>query len=422
MPKLYLRIYLAVLASLAVFALASGFLWRQLGDGGPAGHAFEVAGTLAQNVLPPVGAPPSEQQAALDKLAANLRADVALFAADRTRLAAVGDSLPAPDMGRDRGGWLRAWAGPPAGAIHLPDGRWLVARVPHDRRHEGVGLFFMLALIALAVGVGAYPVVRRLTARLERLQAGVESLGAGDLSARVKVEGHDEVARLAESFNRAADRIEGLVGAHKSLLANASHELRTPLTRIRMAVELMREGTDSRRKRDVERDIAELDALIDEILLASRLDVVTERGAEEDVDLLALATEECSRYEDAEVEGQPVTVRGDPRLLRRMTRNLLENARRHGVPPIEVRVSRTDGMAELRVYDHGPGIPDAEREDVFRPFHRFASAEDRGGAGLGLALVRQIARRHGGDARYLGREPSGSCFVVSLDASLSPAR
>src|SRR5437016_2626383 len=250
----------------------------------------------------------------------------------------------------------------------------------------------------------------------------VESLGAGDLSARVKVEGHDEVARLAESFNRAAGRIEGLVGAHKSLLANASHELRTPLTRIRMAVELMKEGADSRRKLDVEHDITELDALIDEILLASRLDVVTERGAEEDVDLLALATEECSRYEDAEVEGQPITVRGDPRLLRRMTRNLLENARRHGAPPIEVRVNRADGMAELRVYDHGPGIPDAEREDVFRPFHRFAGARDRGGTGLGLALVRQIARRHGGDARYLGREPSGSCFVVSLDASLSPAR
>jgi len=91
MPKLYLRIYLAVLASLAAFALASGFLWRQLGDAGPAGHAFEVAGTLAQNVLPPAGAPTSEQQAALDRLAANLRADVALFAADRTRLAAVGD-------------------------------------------------------------------------------------------------------------------------------------------------------------------------------------------------------------------------------------------------------------------------------------------------------------------------------------------
>src|SRR5438093_3812426 len=245
----------------------------------------------------------------------------------------------------------------------------------------------------------------------------VESLGAGDLSARVKVEGHDEVARLAESFNRAAGRIEELVGAHKSLLAHASHELRTPLTRIRMAVELMKESADSKRKRDVEQGIAELDALIDEILLASRLDVVKGREADEEVDLLALASEECSRYEEAELEGQPITVRGDPRLLRRMMRNLLENARRHGAPPIEVRVSRAAGTAEIRVSDHGSGIPDAEREDVFRPFRRFAGARDNPGGGLGLALVRQIARRHGGDARYLRREPSGSCFVASLDAS-----
>src|SRR5262249_61057550 len=126
------------------------------------------------------------------------------------------------------------------------------ARVPRGHRLLGFPLCLVVALLALAVGVGAYPVVRRLTARLERLQAGVESLGAGDLSARVKVEGHDEVARLAESFNRAADRIEELVGAHKALLANASHELRTPLTRIRMAVELMKESADPKRKRDLE--------------------------------------------------------------------------------------------------------------------------------------------------------------------------
>jgi signal transduction histidine kinase len=274
-------------------------------------------------------------------------------------------------------------------------------------------LFFMLGLVAIAVGVGAYPVVRRLTGRLERLQAGVESLGAGDLSSRVKVEGRDEVAQLAKSFNRAAGRIEELVGAHKSLLANASHELRTPLTRIRMAVELLKENADPRRKRELEQDIVELDALIDEILIASRLDAVG-AGATEEVDLLALASEECARYEEAQLTGEPVTVRGDPRLLRRLIRNLLENARRHGAPPVEVRVGRTGSEAELRVSDHGPGIPDAEREGVFQPFHRFAASGERAGAGLGLALVRQIARRHGGDARYGAGPPSGGSFVVTL--------
>jgi signal transduction histidine kinase len=411
MRKLYLRIYLAVLASLVVFALVAGALWRHMGDGG--GRVFEMAGVLAQNVLPPGDAPPPEQQAALERLAANLRADVALFAADRTPLAAVGAPLPAPGPDRDRGGWLRAW-GPPAGVVHLRDGRWLVARVRPEHRPGGAPLFFTLVLLALAVGIGAYPVVRRLTARLERLQAGVESLGAGNLSARVRVEGRDEVARLAESFNRAAGRIEELVGAHKALLANASHELRTPLTRIRMAVEMLKADADPRRKADLERDIGELDALIDEILLASRLDATAERLADEEVDLLALASEECARYEDATPAGQPVTVRGDPRLLRRMIRNLLENARRHGTPPIDVQVRVAGAAAELTVCDRGPGIPDADREDVFRPFRRVGATESSTGAGLGLALVRQIARRHGGEARYLGRAQSRGCFVVTL--------
>ena len=420
MRRLYLRIYLAVLASLVVFALGAGALWRTLGDRG--GHAFEIAGVLAQNVLPPADAPAAEQQAALERLAANPRADIALFGPDRARLAAVGAPLPPPDPSRARGGWLRAW-GPPAGVIHLRDGRWLVGRVRSEHRPPAAPLFLTLALLGLAVGVGAYPVVRRLTKRLERLQAGVESLGGGNLSARVRVEGRDEVARLAESFNRAAGHIEALVRAHKTLLAGASHELRTPLTRIRMALELLKVNADPRRKADLEQDIAELDGLIEEILLASRLDAVPDQEIEEDVDLLALASEECARYEDAALEGHPATVRGDPRLLRRMIRNLLENARRHGAPPIEVRVRPDGGSIELTVCDHGPGIPDALRESVFLPFHRVGT-EGSGGAGLGLALVRQIARRHRGDARYERGSRGASCFVVSLPAppTVTPRR
>jgi signal transduction histidine kinase len=416
MRKLYVRIYFAVLASLAVFALAAGLLWRAFGEEGPWSRAYEAAATLAQNALPPAGAPRDEQQAALEKLAANLRADVALFAPDRSLLAAVGAPLPAPEAGRERGGWIHRWSGP-AWAVRLPDGRWLAARAARGHRHTPYGLFLALTLLALAVGIGAYPVARRLTSRLERLQAGVELLGAGELSARVKVEGSDEVARLAGSFNRAAGRIEELVGAHKTLLANASHELRTPLARIRMAVELMKERADPVRKAGLEQDIAELDALIDEILLASRLDAVKELDTGEEVDLLALAAEECARYDDTQLDGEPVTVRGDPRLLRRMIRNLLENAKRHGAPPIQVRLSRAGGSAELAVCDHGPGVPEAERERVFDPFHRHTGTKEIAGAGLGLALVRQIARRHGGEARCAPRSGQGSCFTVVLPAT-----
>jgi signal transduction histidine kinase len=389
MRRLYLRIYFAMLASLAIFALAAGVLWHTLAD--PRG-GHEAAEIIARNVLPPAAASAAEQQATLDRLARDVRADLALFAPDGTRLAAVGETLPAPE----RDGWQRGPGGP-RWATHLADGRWLVARMPHQRRGPAFGLF-ALALILVAVGVGAYPVVRRLTKRLERLQRGVEALGAGELSARVKIEGKDEVARLAESFNRAAARIEELVDSHKALLANASHELRTPLARIRMAIELMKESADPIRKRELEHDIAELDALIDEILLASRLDVGQSEAAET-VDLLALAAEECSRYEHAELDGVAVSVKGDPRLLRRMIRNLLENARRHGSPPIEMKLEKAGGEIQLRVCDAGPGVPEAEREKLFEPFYR----------GLGLSIVRRIARRHGGEARCIG-----NCFVVTL--------
>ena len=406
MKKLYLRIYLAVLASLIVFAVAAGLLWRQLGLGGP---QSEIAATLAQNALPPAGAPRAEQQLGLERLAANLRVDAALYGADREPPAAVGKALPVPESA----GWAHRWGAPPAWAAQLPDGRWLVARPPPQHRHPALGLFLMLGLIAAAVAAGAYPVVRRLAARIERLQAGVESLGAGDLAARVKVEGKDEIGRLAQSFNLAAARIEALVGAHKSLLANASHELRTPLARIRMAVELMQQDADPARKRELEQDITELDVLIEEILLASRLDSSSAPERTEEVDLLGLAAEECARYEEIDLEGEPVVVRGDPRLLRRLIRNLLENARRHGQPPVRVSVTVTVTAAasfvELRVCDRGPGVPEAEREQVFEPFYRRRGAAEGVGAGLGLALVRQIARRHGG-----GAVCNGNCFKATL--------
>ena len=376
MRRLYLRIYLAVLASLAAFALGAAVLWHTLGEP----HDGGDWAVLARNVLAPAAAPAAEQQAALERATRGLRIDLSVFSTDGKPLAAVGEPIAFPA----RTGWRRGqWA------TQLADGRWLAARPQHRR---GPAFLLALALILIAIGVGTYPVVRRLTQRVERLQKGVEALGAGELTARVKVEGRDEVARLAESFNRAAARIEELVGAHKSLLANVSHELRTPLTRIRLALELGKDRTL------IERDIAELDMLIEELLLASRLDAVAGLERTEELDLLALAAEEAARY-DLEVEGEPAPMRGDPRLLRRLIRNLLENARRHGAPPIEVFVKRN----ELRVCDGGPGVPEAERERVFEPFY------SKQGIGLGLTLVRQIARRHGGEARC-----EGNCFVVTL--------
>jgi signal transduction histidine kinase len=414
MLRLYLRFYLALVASLVLFVLATVTLWHF--TGGPMEQTGITLGRLVQNVLPPADSPAAEQQEALRRLATGLHGDVTLFDQEGMPIAAIGRSLHAPPDVHHEGMPFTLWNREHASYVHLADGRWLAASVPIGYSHPRFMFHGALALLALAIGIASFPIVRQITGRLERLQRGVESLGAGNLTARVAVEGRDEVARLAESFNRAAGQIEQLVQGHKTLLANASHELRTPLARIHLAVELMKASADPKLKLGLEQDIAELDWLVDEILLASRLDAVTEALATEELDVLALAAEECARYDDAQLEGKVVNIRGDARLLRRLLRNLLENARRHGAPPTQVRVAQDAGNATITVWDNGPGVPQAEFENVFRPFYRPSDARDRAGTGLGLALVRQIAHRHGGDARCTLMADGRSCFVVTLPA------
>ena len=301
---------------------------------------------------------------------------------------------------------------------------WLEPLDPVGFSWEHVLTHWLLPVgaLVLILALAAYPVARRITRRLERLQSRVEALGRGDFAARVEVEGSDEVAELARSFNRSAERIAELIRAQRRLLAGASHELRSPLARLRVAAELLtREGRPELRDR-VARDIAELDELVDELLLASRLEAGAPADQIDEVQLLALLAEEAARDGSGvvEVSGEALSIRGDTRMLRRLVRNLLDNARRHGGGgAIEVSVEAlAAGGVRLRVADRGPGVAESERERIFEPFYQSADPHaDRSGAGLGLALVRQIARHHGGDARCLPRDSGGTCFEVDLVAA-----
>ncbi len=413
MLRLYLRFYIALLVSLALLGLAASVLMRFAG--GPMEQIGYTVERLAQNVLPPAQAPAAEQQQALQRVTTGLKADVTLFAADGTIIAAIGPPLPMPGT---RHSHPLSFAHGPGGAalssVRLADGRVLAASVPMASGMARANFHLLVLFAVLSIGLAAFPIVRQISGRLERLQRGVDSLGAGDLGARVAVEGHDEIAALAESFNRAASQIERLIRANRSLLANASHELRTPLARIRLAVEMLKHSADPKTKAGLEQDIAELDDLVDEILLASRLDTVSQNEVREEIDLLALAAEESARYDEVHLDGEHLKVQGDPRLLRRLLRNLLENARRHGVPPTQVRLQHEGGFAVLKVWDQGPGPAPAEFEQVFTPFYRRRDSHNSTGNGLGLSLVRQIARRHGGDARCASMDDGRSCFIVTL--------
>jgi signal transduction histidine kinase len=167
-------------------------------------------------------------------------------------------------------------------------------------------------------------------------------------------------------------------------------------------------------KREIETNVGELDALVEELLLASRLDAAESIERRDAVDLLALAVEEGSRVE-AQVDGPSLAVQGDERLLRRALRNLLENARRYGGGEVTVELARSSAGAEVRVCDRGAGVPEALRDRIFEPFYRLPGhAEQAGGVGLGLSLVRQIAQRHGGSVRCESRQGGGSCFVLTV--------
>lgn len=311
--------------------------------------------------------------------------------------------------------------------VQMEDGSVLHMHLPLERGgpwHAPFGFLWLLAVVAVAVALATYPVVRRLTSRLEILRRSVERWGSGNLGARVAVDGSDEIGFLAERFNHAAARIETLVAdrdallaAQKSLLANASHELRSPLARIRMGLEMMQQAPTPSTTAEIVRNINELDHLIEEILLASRLDArEVDLGTVEAVELIGLAAEECALTGALLQTGlSALEVPGVSRLLRRAIRNLLENAARHGQGAVTLTARLDDGYAELRVCDAGPGVPAELRQRIFDPFYRLPGASERqGSVGLGLALVRSIALRHQGSVECIDAEGGGACFILRL--------
>ena len=333
--RLYQKIYLALIASLILVVAIAGAFWRFGADdlAGWPRHS-RLPASLRRRAAAAGRAPPGPAGGSRTSLPGGSRS------ISRCSMSSAACSPPPADRCRRRrpgatagvghGPDGRAWSFP------LPDQRWVVVAHRLRHRHPAIGLVIFLGLIALAVAVCAYPVVRGLTRRLERLQQAVETLGAGNLSARVKVEGRDEVARLAGSFNRAAARIEELVGSHRMLLANASHELRTPLSRIRLGLELFQQTGDPKYRAELTRDIAELDLLLDEILLASRLDAVADARYDGRNRPPGARGGGMRALPGLFARGHSGQVHGDPRLLRRLIRNLIENAKRHGKPPVRV--------------------------------------------------------------------------------------
>jgi two-component system sensor histidine kinase MprB len=281
---------------------------------------------------------------------------------------------------------------------------------------SGLGIAAGAALAAVVAGAALRP-VRRLTAAADTVAA------TGDLTERVEASSSDELGRLATRFNAMLAALEESVGRQRRLVADASHELRTPLTAARANVDLVREGKlpEEEVRHALDEASVELDSLTS---LVSDL-VELARGEErklrlEDVALDDLVSSAVERAKARAPEATfvmsltPVHVHVDPVLVERAVGNLLDNAVKYSPPGAPIEVAVREG--EVVVTDHGPGIAEEDLPRIFDRFYRAATARAKPGAGLGLAIVREAAEAHGGQATAES-SASGAKFRLTLPAT-----
>jgi two-component system sensor histidine kinase MprB len=286
-------------------------------------------------------------------------------------------------------------------------------------------LLILIALggVAVAAGLGflvaqaALAPVRRLTATTERVTE------TGDLSERIRLTGHDELSRLAGSFNTMFAALEESSRAQRQLVADASHELRTPLTSLRTNIEVLARantlpaGERERLLDDVVDQTGEMTALIAELIELARGQRQQEQAEEVRLDLLAADAVERARRNQPNVEFttdfEESVIHGAPSTIERAVSNLLDNAAKWSPPRGEVEVAVRDG--EITVRDHGPGIAEEDLPYVFDRFYRASSARGLAGSGLGLAIVRQVAEAHGGTVTAERLEDGGTLMRLRLN-------
>lgn len=298
----------------------------------------------------------------------------------------------------------------------------------------GVGLVLVVVL-----GLLAWLLSHRLVMPVRQASLTASALATGDLSRRLGVRGEDDMARLAESFNSMADSLEEQITQLRQLsemqqrfVADVSHELRTPLTTIRMAAEVLADSgvaTQSESQRTVEllqSEVERFEALLADLLEVSRIDSGQAVLEVDDVDLVALATDQIELVSTVAADnGVEIELLGlteclvpcDSRRIKRIVRNLLVNAVEYGAGhPVQLTITGDGQNAALRVTDSGSGMTAEQADHVFERFWRADPSRARtlGGTGLGLAISREDARLHGGDLTVAAAPNRGSIFTLTL--------
>lgn len=291
-----------------------------------------------------------------------------------------------------------------------------------------VGLPVLLGVVALTT----WWTTGRALAPVEAARAEVDAISAAELHRRVPAAGHDEIARLAQTMNRMLDRLEQAQTRQREFVSDASHELRSPVASIRQHAEVALAHPDRVTVPDLAATVLAEDLrvqrLVEDLLLLARADEHRLRLAARPVDLDDLVLEEAARLRAGGAVRVDTTrvgaarVTGDAEALRRVLRNLGDNAARHSAGVVALSVAERDGVIVLSVEDDGPGIPPAGRERVLRRFVRLDEARDRdaGGAGLGLAIVDELVRAHGGTVEVGESALGGARILLRLPVPPSP--
>lgn len=299
--------------------------------------------------------------------------------------------------------WIALPSGDASIAVGFPESRLGAQPISTLLISAIAGLLLaMLAAVWLA---------RRTVGPLARLEQAVTEVGRGELPELLPETGPRELATLARRFNQMARQVRELLAARTTLLAGVSHDLRTPLARMRLALALLEERPTEERIARMEKDIEEMDSLIGQVLDLAR---GMEREAAAEIDVPALLTDMAAGAPDGRVHvrvtPRACQVQAPPSALRRVIGNLLDNALRYGVDqPVELVAEQTAKKVRIGVLDRGPGIPAEQMSAVFQPFHRVETSRSQitGGAGLGLAIARQLANTHGWQVDIGSRSEGG---------------
>ena len=290
--------------------------------------------------------------------------------------------------------------------------------VADARRAMLLGLLPVLAVVSVVT----WFVTRRALRPVEAIRRELAEIMHGDLSRRVpEPPARDEIARLAETTNDTLAALEQSADRQRRFIADAAHELRSPIASLRVQLEVAQAHPNLLELDGLLGDTVRLEHLATDLLLLARLDA-GERPRPGQVDMVALVADELSRRSGDRVPVQtalpdePVVLTGSGTQLSRVLGNLVDNAQRHTATLIRVSLECADGAAVLVVADDGAGVPEADRERIFQRFVRLdeARSRDDGGAGLGLAIVRDVVERHGGSIRVENGVPAGARFVVTI--------